>query len=272
MNTDFVAAVSVPDDEIDLARAALLYARDAYPGLDPDPYLARLDAWSGSIRPAVDACHDDRPFEALNDLLFERLGFTGNTSDYYNPRNSYLNEVIDRRTGLPILLSAIYLEIGWRLGLPLSGVGLPGHFIVRYDAHARTWFIDPFHRGRLLSELDCARLAQQSTGSDLPFSRDLLQPVTRRQILARMLINLRTAYIQHEGFAEARQAMERLVDLEPNSPEHVRDLGLILFRLGTYREAVERLEFYLALNPHADDLYAMRQVLSAARSEMARWN
>ncbi len=272
MNPDFAAAVSAADDEINLARAALLFARDAYPDLDPEVYLAQLDTWAGSIGPAVDARRDDRPFEALNDLLFDRLGFTGNTLDYYDPRNSYLNEVIERRTGLPILLSTIYLEMGWRLRLPLSGVGLPGHFIVRYDADARAWFIDPFHRGRLLSELDCARLAQQSTGGDLPFNRDLLRPVTRRQILTRMLNNLRALYIQHEQFAEARRVMERLVDLEPDAAEYVRDLGLILFRLGTYREAVDRLEFYLALNPYADDVHAMRQVLAAARGEMARWN
>ena len=272
MNTDFIAAVSVPDAEINLARAALSYARDAYPGLDPDLYLARLDTWAGSIRPAVDARRDDMPFETLNDLLFNQLGFLGDTSNYYDPSNSYLNEVIDRRTGLPILLSVIYLEVGWRLELPLSGVGLPGHFIVRYDTTAHTWFIDPFHRGRVLSELDCARLAQQLTGSDLPFSRELLQPVTRRQILARMLNNLRAAYIQRERFAEARPVLERLVDLEPDSPENVRDLGLILFRLGTYREAIDRLVFYLALNPHAGDIQAMRQVMAAARGEMARWN
>jgi len=272
MNTDFAAAVSVPDDEIDLARAALLVARDAYPDLDPDPYLAQLDAWAEAIRPTIGARRDDQPFEALNDLLFDRLGFMGNTSDYYDPRNSYLNDVIDRRTGLPILLSAIYLEVGWRLGLPLSGVGLPGHFIVRCAADARAWFIDPFDRGKVLSELDCARLAQQSTGGDLPFSRDLLQPVTRRQILTRMLNNLRAIYIQRELLAKAKPVMERLVDLNPDSPEDVRDLGLVLFRLGTYREAIDRLESYFALDPRAGDLDSMRQVIFAARSEMTRWN
>lgn len=272
MSTDFAQATSVPDDEIDLARAALLYARDAYPQLDLAPYLAQLDAWAEAIRPQVVAYTGRRPFDPLNELLFDRLHFAGNTSDYNDPRNSYLNEVIDRRTGLPILLSAVYLEVGWRLKLPLSGVGLPGHFLVRYDSIEATWFIDPFNRGAILSEEGCANLMRRTAGSDLPFSPDWLQPMTRRQILGRMLNNLRVVYIQREMFTEARPVLERLAELDPTSAEIMRDLGLILFRLGTYREAIDRLESYFALNPHTGDIESMRQVISAARGEITRRN
>ncbi len=271
MNTDFATAVSVPDDQIDLARAALLYARDAYPGLDLDTHLGQLDAWAGAIRPAIESRQHHPPFEVLNDLMFDRLGFRGNEDDYDDPRNSYLNEVIERRTGLPITLSVIYLEIGWRVGLPLSGVGLPGHFIVRCDLSSRVWFLDPFHRGDVLSESDCARLMQRTAG-DLPFEPALLRPVTRRQILGRMLNNLRAVYVQRDRLVEAQQVTERLVELEPREPEFVRDLGLICFRLGAYRRAVDLLESYFALAPTAGDIYAIREVILAARSEMTRWN
>lgn len=272
MNPDFASAVSVPDDQIDLARAALLYARDAYPDLDSNRYVAQLDAWAEVIRPEIRSRRSDPPFLPLNDLLFDRLGFGGNELDYYDPRNSYLNEVIDRRTGLPITLSVIYLEVGWRAGLALSGIGLAGHFIVRCDQDSRTWFIDPFHQGRILSETDCARLVYQATGGSQPFSRDLLQPTLRRDILVRMLNNLKALYVQRETLEQVQPVLERLLELQPNSPENSRDLGLIHFRLGTYRQAIDRLESYFALNPRADDIESIRQVIGAARGELARWN
>ncbi|HLF28668.1 MAG TPA: transglutaminase-like domain-containing protein [Anaerolineae bacterium] len=271
MTTDFAAAISSLDHQIDLARAALLFARDAYPGLDPDRYLHQLDVWADAIRPALASRRSEPPFEVLNDLLFDQLGFYGNDTDYYDPRNSYLNEVIERRTGLPIALSVIYLEIGWRVGLPVSGVGLPGHFIVRCDLDKRTWFIDPFHRGDVLSEADCARLVRQSVG-DLPFSPALLQPVTRRQIITRMLTNLQVIYVQHEQFAQARTVIERLLELDPAAPEHVRDLGLIHFRLGAFRRAIDLLVAYAALKPKAGDLNSIQQVIQVAHGELARWN
>ena len=264
MTTEFAAAVSVPDDEIDLARAALLLARDAYPEIDPDAYVRQLDMWASSIRGAVESRPSDPLFGIVTDLLFDRLGFRGSEPDYSDPRNSYLNQVIDRRRGLPIALSVIYLEIGWR-------VGLPGHFIVRCDSGPRTWFIDPFHQGGVLDEEDCARLMRRTAG-DLPFSRRLLLPVTRRQILARMLHNLRATYVQRDMLREAQPVIERLIELDPALSEPLRDLGLIHFRQGAYRRAIDLLESYLGLAPDTDDIASIRQVIGAARAEMARRN
>jgi regulator of sirC expression with transglutaminase-like and TPR domain len=272
LTADFEALVSVPDPQIDLARAALTFAQDAYPELDPAVYLAQLDDWAAIIRPEVDAGSTHPPFQPVSDLLFERLGFSGNESDYYDPRNSYLNDVIERRTGLPIALSALYLEVGWRVGLNLNGVGLPGHFIVRCDQVDRTWFIDPFRRGRILDEADCARLTAEATGGSLPFSHSLLRPSSRREILTRMLNNLKAVYIQREALEQARPVIERLIELNPRSAENMRDLGLVHFRLGTYRLAVSLLETYFALDPNAEDIESIRQVVSAARGELARWN
>jgi len=271
MTTEFASIVSVPDDEIDLAQAALLFARDAYPEIDPDAYVGQLAMWAGSIRGAVESRRSDPPFEAVNALLFDRLGFRGSESNYADPRNSYLNQVIERRIGLPIALSVIYLEIGWRVGLPLSGVGLPGHFIVRCDLGSRTWFIDPFHAGGVLDEEDCARLMRRTAG-DLPFSRRLLLPVTRRQILARMLHNLRATYVQRDMLREAQTVIERLIELDPTASEPVRDLGLIHFRQGAHRRAIDLLESYLGLAPDTDDIASIRQVIGAARAEIARRN
>jgi len=274
MLSEFAQALVVPDHQINLARAALLYARDAYPELDPDAILRQLDAWAMAVEQVEtdsDPSSAGAPFARLNTLLFERLGFQGNTGDYYDPRNSYLNEVIERRTGLPITISVVYLEIGWRTGLPLHGVGLPGHFIVRCDTADRAWFVDPFNRGQILSQDDCARIVKNTTGNS-EFDRSLLRPATRRQILTRMLGNLRSVYVQSDKLAEARTVMERLIEIEPDSPEFVRDLGLINFRLGTYRQAIQLLESYFTLSPQAGDLESIRQVIHAARVELTRWN
>jgi regulator of sirC expression with transglutaminase-like and TPR domain len=179
---------------------------------------------------------------------------------------------MEQRVGLPITISAIYLEVGWRVGLPLSGVGLPGHFIVRCDSPRGAWFIDPYNRGDVLNESDCARLIHQATNGRLAFDRTQLRPVSRRSILARMLNNLKAIYIQNEQFKEVRVVMQRLLDLDPESAEDTRDMGLVQFRLGEYRKAISTLESYFVLQHDADDIDDIRQVISAARGEMARWN
>lgn len=272
MSIDFKQAIAVPDGRINLAQAALLFAHDVYPDLDPATYLAQLDEWADRLRPQIDLLDEAQPFQPLNDLLFDQLSFRGNRHNYYDPRNSYLNVVMEQRVGLPITISTIYLEVGWRVGLPLSGVGLPGHFIVRCDGPRNTWFIDPYNRGDVLNESDCARLIHQATNGRLTFDREQLKSVSRRSILSRMLNNLKAIYIQNEQFTEVRQVMQRLLDLDPESAEDVRDMGLVHFRLGEYRKAISTLESYFILQKDADDIDDIRQVISAARSEMARWN
>ena len=272
MTLDFKHAIDLPDDQINLAHAALLFAHDAYPELDAATYLTQLDEWAETLRPQIDLRGDALPFQPLTDFLFDHLNFRGNQRDYYDPHNSYLNIVMERRVGLPITLSVIYLEIGWRVGLPLSGVGLPGHFIVRCDSPRDTWFIDPYNRGDVLNESDCARLIHQATNGRLSFDRTQLSPISRKLILTRMLNNLKAIYIQNEQFKEVQLVMQRLLDLDPESAEDVRDLGLVHFRLGEYRRAISTLESYFVLQRDADDIDDIRQVISAARGEMARWN
>ncbi len=268
-NPDFRAAVQRPDDEIDLARAALLYARDAYPDLDLQLYLNQLDAWAEDIRSEVAAARD--PIATLNRYLFDDLHLAGNAQFYHDPLNSYLNAVIDRRLGLPITLSVIYLEVAQRLGLAVQGVGLPGHFIVRSVEADAIRYIDPFHRGQLLTLEDCRQLVEQLSSGALVFEARLLEPVNARHILARMLNNLKNAYIQQERFADALPVVERLHDLLPDDPMQWRDLGLLLYQLDEYGPALRVLWQYVMVAQAAPD-DPVQQIIANLQVRIARMN
>jgi len=268
-NSAFRAAVQQPDEQIDLAYAALLFARDAYPDLDPQLYLNQLDEWAEDVRAAVAAAAD--PIATLNQFLFTDLQFIGNRLFYNDPLNSYLNIVIDRRAGLPITLSVIYIEIARRLNLPIAGVGLPGHFIVRYTPGGDVRYIDPFHQGRSLSDDDCARLVGELSEGALAFQPAMLAPVGPRQILVRMLNNLKNAYLQQNRFEAALPPIERLLELQPDDPIHTRDIGLLHYQLHQYDQALHALQNYLVLgNVGTDD--PVRQIIANIQTHIARLN
>ena len=268
-NPDFRSAVRRPAAEIDLAQAALLYARDAYPDLDPALYLNQLDEWAEDIRPAMGTSTDS--LTTLNRFLFDELRFQGNRRFYGDPRNSYLNQVIDRRLGLPITLSVIYLEVARRVGLQMEGVGLPGHFIVRYLAHSGARLIDPFHQGRLLSIEDCRKLVVDLSDGALEFQPAMLEPVGTSQILARMLTNLKNAYVQQRQFDHAVPVVERLIDLAPDEPAHLRDFGLLHYQLHHYGPAMQALLQYVSIvGAEPDD--PARQVIAHLQTQIARLN
>jgi regulator of sirC expression with transglutaminase-like and TPR domain len=241
-----------------LAPAALVIARIEYPRLDPEPYLARIEAMGEDARKALEHRRIDagrRPalaiVEVLNRYLFEDLRFAGNR-DYEDPRNSCLNEVLDRRTGIPITLSLIYLEMAQRVGLPMDGVNFPGHFLVRCrEAGARGapgFIIDPFHGGTLLSERRCRVLLQHHAGSEVAFSRSLLAPATKMQILVRMLLNLKRLYVHMRSFPQARDVTELLVTLMPSALSELRDRGLLAYHLNDVTSALRDLQTYLKLS------------------------
>ncbi len=268
-NPEFRAAVQQPDDRIDVAHAALLFARDAYPDLDVPRYLHQIDEWADNIRSAVAASDD--PIKTLNRFLFKQLSFIGNQLDYNDPLNSYLNKAIDRRVGLPITLSVIYIEMARRLGLPVVGIGLPGHFIVRYSEGGDARYIDPFHQGRRLSYDDCLRLVSDLSEGAIEFQPDMLEPVGPRQILIRMLNNLKNAYLHQGRFEAALPPVERLLDLDPDEPVHMRDLGLLHYQLDHYSQALYALQQYLVLgNVSSDD--PVRQVIANIQAHIARLN
>ncbi len=241
-----------------LARAALVIARIEYPRLDPDPYLSQLDAMGEAARRAiarqVEATGDRSCLScvtAVNDYLFQELGFVGNRERYEDPRNSCLNEVLERRTGIPITLSLVYMEVAARAGLQIDGVNFPGHFLVRCpDANNRTkgLIIDPFHAGALLSEHDCRLLLQRHVGAEAAFSRSLLSSATRQQVIVRMLLNLKRIYVNMRSFPQARVVTELLLAITPSALSELRDRGLLAYHLNDVTSALRDLQTYLKLS------------------------
>src|SRR6185503_16365025 len=236
-----------------LARAALLFARQiAYPALRPSTCLAELDEWARAVRARIPA-HATvlSRVSRLTDYLFGILNLRGNHLDYDDPRNSFLNEVMARRLGLPITLSVVFIEVGMRLGLQAEGVGLPGHFIVAVRAEAGRYFFDPFNGGREVTPDDCARLVEESVGHTGPFDPRWLNPSPPDSIIVRMLSNLRNVYVQRQTWPEAIAVLECLRVAQPEEPEHLRDLGLLHYRSDSPRQAAELFEAYLTKAPNA---------------------
>jgi regulator of sirC expression with transglutaminase-like and TPR domain len=188
----------------------------------------------------------------LNAYLFEELGFSGNTERYDDPRNSFLNEVLDRRLGIPISLAAIYLEIGRRAGMRLEGVNFPGHFLVRAPDAAEDLIVDPFHAGALLSEVDCRHLLRQHVGEDAAFDRGLLATATRQHIVTRMLVNLKRLYVRMQSFPQARAVADLLLAVDPSALAELRDRGLLAYHMEDFASALRDLETYLRLMPRED--------------------
>jgi regulator of sirC expression with transglutaminase-like and TPR domain len=246
-----------------LAPAALIIARIEYPRLDPTPYLARLDAMGEAARHRIEqhVAHtgDSSPVgrvKALNAYLFDEQGFVGNRDKYEDPRNSCLNEVLERRTGIPITLSLLYIEVASRAGVRVDGVNFPGHFLVRCPemegAGAKGIIIDPFHGGALLSEHDCRLLLQRHVGTEVAFDKSLLAPATRPQILVRMLLNLKRIYVHMRSFPQAREITEMLLGLNPSALSELRDRGLLAYHLNDLATALRDLQTYLKLSRLAD--------------------
>lgn len=212
----FAHIASRPDDEIDLAAAALLVAEAEYPGLDVAAYLAMLDDMAEAVRRRLEAdAPADATLAALNRYLYEELGFRGNEDDYYDPKNSFLNEVMDRRVGIPITLSVIYLEVGRRLGLELDGVSFPGHFLVKWRAPDRERVLDPYHGGAELDRDELEDRLRRAIGQETELSDEYLQPANKRQILTRLLNNLRGIYQRSGDATRERAILERLAILNP---------------------------------------------------------
>ncbi len=240
-----------------LADAALVIARIEFPRLDPAPYLARLDELGESARHAFDraaAAGDSSRFgavTALNRHLFEELRFAGSREKYEDPRSSCLNEVLDRRTGIPITLAVVYMEVAKRAGIQADGINFPGHFLVRCpNASARGTaglIIDPFHAGAVLSEHDCRLLLQRHVGPEVAFSRSLLAPATRLQIVVRMLLNLKRLYVHMRSFPQARDVTELLLAATPSALNELRDRGLLAYHLNDVSGALRDLQTYLKL-------------------------
>jgi len=262
MRKDLAAALTAATNSpgTGLARAALIIARIEYPRLDPEPYLTCLDRMGNAARCAFErSAHasGDRStpalIRALNAYLFEELGFAGNREHYEDPRNSCLNEVLDRRTGIPITLAIVYMEVARRAGLQLDGVNFPGHFLVRYpEGTGSALIIDPFHGGALLTEHQCRILLQTHVGPEVAFNQALLVPATRIQIVVRMLLNLKNLYVHMRSFPQARDVTELLLAMTPSALSELRDRGLLAYHLNDVSGALRDLQTYLKLSSIGD--------------------
>lgn len=257
----FARLVARPEPEIDLALGALLIAEQGRVPVDEEAILAELDAIAQRVRIRLDA-GDSRAtvLARLHDVLYRELGFRGPTAaEYGDPANSHLDEVVGRRVGLPISLAIVEMEVGARLGLTLTGIGLPGHFIV---GGPDGLLIDPADGGRSLTPDDCQSLIRRAVGDGVLFHVGMLRPAGRREILARVLRNLKTARLARRDWPAAVDAIDLLFVLEPTDPEHGRDRGLLLGRMGRFTEAIAALRLYLEERPDAHDVPDVRQVVS----------
>ena len=269
----FAQLVQGPEAAIDLAQVALLIAKEEYPDLDVAVYLARLDAMGEEVQRLADGSLDPhRLIAALNEYLFQQLGFRGNPENYYDPKNSFLNEVLDRRTGIPITLSAVYLEVARRIGFPLRGVNMPGHFLVKYEGRDEEIVVDPFGGGGILSDPDYQRMLDRIYGGKLCFERGMLAALGTRQILARMLTNLKAIYFNNQEYAKALSIVERLVILQPQTASEIRDRGLLSCQLKRYADASADLDRYLRLVPEAEDSEVIREYLRSLRQRVVALN
>lgn len=258
----FAAVVAQQDEDVNLALAALLIAAEEYPQLLPEPYLARIDMLAERVRDRLD--DETAPLVVLQEVsrvLFEEEGFRGNAEAYYDPRNSFLNDVLDRRTGVPLTLSLLYLEVGWRLGLPLHGVNFPGHFLVRYDGEAVQLLVDPFQRGEIRFQDEAQELLDRVYGGTVSLQPSYLRPAGRKDILVRLLSNLKGIYLNTRDDRRALAATERILLVRPDAAEEVRDRGMLLARLGFADDAVQELRDYLARAPGADDADRVRLLI-----------
>lgn|SRR5581483_38932 len=251
--------------------AALEMAAIETPGLDPAPFVEILDRIASRIAEIAPGSAGGREFvRAANDHLFGELGFRGNETDYYDPRNSCINFVLDRRVGIPITLSVIYIEVARRLGRPVAGVGLPGHFIVEYNDGQFATYIDPFHGGKLLGREECLEIARERTGSE-PVDA-ALAPVDTRYILVRMLNNLRAAYFRKKQFQQVIAVTDVLLEAFPRNGEYYRSRGLARLRMRQFRNAKQDLELYLKLSPEAEDRKQIAEQLRTVHRWLGRLN
>lgn len=260
-----------PAAPLDLAEVALRLARDEYSALDVEGYLSELDSMAREARRYLAGNLAGR-VRGLCRFLFHEMGFHGNTQQYYDPRNSYLNEVIDRRSGLPITLSIVAIAVGGRAGLKIAGLGLPGHFVVKAMDDSDEVIFDPFHGGRLLEPDECEQMIRQVTGQPFRLSPETLKPALPGTIIVRLLVNLKAVYLRADDYPRLIRVTERLRQLMPNDMSQRRDLGTTLLQIGQPGKSIDHLEACLAADPAGPEADALRDLLDQAKGQVAKWN
>lgn len=262
----FYQEVQKADGRINLAAAALYIAQEDYWDMDPSLYLEALDDMAADVRSRLPAGrYPLKVIQVINEYLFDKLKFSGNERDYDNPENSFLNCVIDRRLGIPITLSLVYLEVAHRLRFPMVGVGMPGHFLVRPVIEEMEVFVDPFNRGEVMFAADCQQKFQSLYGAQVQWQPEFLSGVLPKSFLTRILMNLKRIYLRLESFDEAVATLDKLLVLAPGESQQVRDRGLLHYQLENYDLARRDLEGYLRSQPRAPDGQQIQQLLDRLR-------
>lgn len=265
----FAALIERPQGEFRLAEAALYLAQEEYPAMSVQAYLDRIDDMAKTVKDELGLELDPvRIVRGINTHLFETLGFQGNREQYYDPRNSFLNDVIDRSLGIPITLSVIYIEVGRLVGLPIAGVGMPGHFIVQYTAQPEPFWIDPFERGTIMTRDACVERLRNLYGEQLAWREEFLAPISDHDILRRMLNNLKHNYARLRDYPRLLSAIECLLILSPEMPTEVRDRGVVHSQLGHFQAALSDLQRYLELAQDAPDAAVISQYMAALRQQL----
>jgi regulator of sirC expression with transglutaminase-like and TPR domain len=277
----FAELLAREDVRIDLAHACLMVAQDAYPRLDVERYLGEIERMAMRLRGRMpQTLSPEERVAALNEFLFDELGYAGNTAAYYDPRNSYLNEVMDRKTGIPITLSVLYMAVGRRVGLPLEGVSFPGHFLVRLRLRNGVLILDPFAAGAPQSAADLQERLQRVIPpgaldklavGELPLDQ-FLEPATNRQIVARVLRNLKAIYRETDRPQEQLDVLNRMLLVAPEASAELRDRGIVYQRLECYRAALKDLTDYVQREPNAPDFEDVRVRMMELSALCARLN
>jgi regulator of sirC expression with transglutaminase-like and TPR domain len=269
----FSQEIQQPDKYINLAKAALFVAQEEYPHLDTEEYLNALDTIALELSERLPSDrYPMKVIQVINQYLYEDLGFTGNTENYYDPRNSFLNDVIDRRTGIPITLAVVYLEIARRIDFPMVGIGMPGHFLLRPDVAEMEIFVDAFHGGEIMFPQDCEERLSQVYQQPVTLQPEYLPILSKTQILVRMLSNLKYIYLNQQDLERALAAVERILLLTPDVVLEIRDRGLLSYQLGRFHQAENDLQHYLQETPKARDINVIRQLLNQLKGSRGKDN
>ncbi len=262
------------DASIDLAAAALAIARAEYPQLDAPYYLRRLEAMAQRVRSRMRSNPTARESIALlNRVLFDEDGLRGNLDNYYDPRNSFLNDVLDRKLGIPITLSVIYMDVARRVGFPVAGTGMPGHFLLKhFDVRSGEIVIDAFHRGRIVESTECQQRLDEIYSGQVEMQPEFLKAVSQREILTRMLNNLRQIYFGQHNLVKGLAILDLLLAIPPRDPDLLRERGLVRLNLEQLLGAAQDFGGYLRARPDAPDSDDVRETLDMLRQLLARLN
>ncbi|MBF2017050.1 MAG: SirB1 family protein [Rivularia sp. T60_A2020_040] len=259
----FSDEIQQPDEYIDLTKAALYLAQEEYLNLNIEEYINAIETMAMELQERLPL--ENYPLkiiQCINKYLYEDLGFTGNKQNYYDPRNSFLNDVIERRVGIPITLALLYIEVARRIDFPMIGIGMPGHFLIRPDIPEVEIFVDAFNNGEVLFSQDCQERLSQIYQQNVTLKPEFLAPVTKKKFLARILTNLKYIYIKQQELEKALSCVERILLLFPGAVLEIRDRGLLSYQIGRFNQASVDLQAYLQQVPDAQDASTIRRLLA----------